>query len=257
MLLHEEKFDLRAQVKTSLLEIIHTMSSTGKIQLPSEKRLADKLQVSRSTIRTVLATLEQEGRIFRRHGKGTYLNTHTVDIKSTLYPHVYYAELIKRNGYVPEIRVLAVEIGKNKEIAARLGLDAACDIVCVQKLYLADGNMCIYCKDFFYGQLFSSEQIESMKIEPVPIFHFFDKYNKMTASWSMLRLDVTDTNRNPELTDYSDKPMHGVKPFLCVESLTYNQHDQPMLFEHSFIDTGILNLYLIKNLVVEEFEKVL
>lgn len=41
-------------------------------RLPSERELADKLAISRPSVRSILAVLEGEGLIERRHGSGTY-----------------------------------------------------------------------------------------------------------------------------------------------------------------------------------------
>ena len=42
--------------------------------LPSEHKLAETLQVARSTVRQALASLEQDGLIHRIHGKGTFIH---------------------------------------------------------------------------------------------------------------------------------------------------------------------------------------
>lgn len=242
-----EKFDLCAQVKASLLELMQTMSSTGKIQLPSEKRLADQLQVSRGTIRTVLATLESEGRIFRRHGSGTYLNLRAAEVNTTLYPHMYFSELIEQSGYLPSVRILDVSLEQEAKIAERLGLPPDQKVVCVRKLYLADGKMCVYCKDFFDQDLFPMDKLLSLKTEPVSTFQFFDKFTDLSVSWNMLRLDVTDTIQTPELANYAAVSEHTVKPYLCIEAVTYDQQSRPMFFGYAFVDTGMIDLYLIKH----------
>ncbi len=42
-------------------------------QLPSERSLAEQLQISRSTLRKALATLESEGELWRHVGRGTFV----------------------------------------------------------------------------------------------------------------------------------------------------------------------------------------
>lgn len=48
---------------------------SGNVRLPAEMALADRYQVSRTTIREAHRLLEQEGTIFARHGVGTFVST--------------------------------------------------------------------------------------------------------------------------------------------------------------------------------------
>ena len=242
------KFNLGEQVKRSLLELMDNMlSSRSAVRLPSEKQLSDMLQVSRGTIRAALAELESEGRIFRRHGSGTYLNTRVSEVSGTLYPHMYFGELIARNGYQPSIRILGVSTQRDEKISACLGLESESDVICLQKLYQADGIACIYVKDYFDKHLFLPEHIESMETKPVSIYQFFTDCVGMTVAWDMRRLGVTDTQKTPELARYANIPKGSVKPYLWVNSTAYDTNDRPMFLGDSYIDTEMLDLYLILN----------
>ena len=48
-------------------------------RLPRESVLAEKLGISRTQLRDVLASLEREGFITRRHGVGTIINRHVLN----------------------------------------------------------------------------------------------------------------------------------------------------------------------------------
>src|SRR5512138_350640 len=47
-------------------------------QLPSEMELIAHLRVSRTTVREALRVLENEGRIERRHGRGTFVSNNPI-----------------------------------------------------------------------------------------------------------------------------------------------------------------------------------
>lgn len=61
-----------------LREYLIAQIQSGQIQpgalLPSENRLADELQIARSTVRQAMSVLEREGMVRRVHGKGTYVH---------------------------------------------------------------------------------------------------------------------------------------------------------------------------------------
>ena len=79
---------LRERVRAQLLELISEMDLTVNTRLLSEGQLAAKFQVSRSTIRTVLSDLEVEGKVIRRQGSGTYVNSQAIQVNTTQYPRI-------------------------------------------------------------------------------------------------------------------------------------------------------------------------
>jgi DNA-binding FadR family transcriptional regulator len=60
---------------TLILERCATDTSALGSKLPTERRLADDLGVTRTMVRNALALLEAEGRISREVGRGTFLRT--------------------------------------------------------------------------------------------------------------------------------------------------------------------------------------
>ena len=61
------------QVKEYLLHYIEQAHLQRNDQLPSESSMAEKLGVSRNTLREAYVSLENEGIIVRRHGIGTFV----------------------------------------------------------------------------------------------------------------------------------------------------------------------------------------
>lgn len=53
--------------------LIHQHESTPGIPLPTERELSDTLGVGRREVRRALDVLEEEGRIWRKQGKGTFI----------------------------------------------------------------------------------------------------------------------------------------------------------------------------------------
>jgi len=59
---------------TTLRDLISSGELAGSGRLPPERILAGDLGVGRRTLRKALSTLEEEGRIERRQGRGTYVS---------------------------------------------------------------------------------------------------------------------------------------------------------------------------------------
>lgn len=71
-------------VTARLLDFLTSGSLTPGSRLPSERQLADALQVGRSAIRETLAALEVLGLVESRPGSGTYLLQQTSDLLPTV-----------------------------------------------------------------------------------------------------------------------------------------------------------------------------
>ena len=77
-------------------------------RLPSEEKLSTMFGVSRVTIRSALKELEMEGRIFSRHGSGTYVNPMARRIAFNLAVPELYENIIRKGGRTPDVRVEGV-----------------------------------------------------------------------------------------------------------------------------------------------------
>ena len=71
-----------SQSKTIRLQLLADMKEGAYAhceRLPRESVLAEKLGISRTQLRDILASLEREGFITRRHGVGTIINRHVLE----------------------------------------------------------------------------------------------------------------------------------------------------------------------------------
>jgi GntR family transcriptional regulator len=110
-------------------------------RLPSEPRLAERLGISRPTLREALQTLEEEGAIVRRHGVGTFVAQPGLVLDAGLELLESIEHMAKRGG-------LHVEMGK-VGIEERLTTDGETEglelaepepAVCVTRVILAEGK---------------------------------------------------------------------------------------------------------------------
>ena len=74
--------------------------------LPSERRLASELGVSRPTLRAVIDELVREGLLLRRHGSGTYVAEPKIALPLTM---TSFSEDMARRGMRPSSQVVSFE----------------------------------------------------------------------------------------------------------------------------------------------------
>ena|SRR5690625_2251775 len=102
------------QLSEKLIETINNELEVGD-SLPSERKLAEKYQVSRTTVRLALDDLESRGYISTQHGKGSFV----VDYHKTLInlSDMYsFTEQMKAIGQTPKTKLLSYSVIDTNDI---------------------------------------------------------------------------------------------------------------------------------------------
>lgn len=105
-----------------LKEVIRTQIDKGIYieKIPSERELMERFLVSRSTVREAVSALVREGVLEKIHGKGTFINSHTVN--EWLGNISGLTETIDKMGMKPGSKLLSHGRGNDKSIARTLGV---------------------------------------------------------------------------------------------------------------------------------------
>ena len=136
---------LSEQAKKEVLRYIENMDFSKGNKLPREETLAEMIGVSRITIRQALNELSAEGIIFRRQGKGTFVNVDSLNIKVTFSPCMELTQMIANSGYHPSVRLLNIRrVKREEEICSLLQMREDEQLVLGEKLFLADNQICAY-----------------------------------------------------------------------------------------------------------------
>ena len=140
-----ENVPLTEQARSAILEAI--VDKRFDERLPSEEALAEMLSVSRTTIRTALQSLEQEGIITRKRAIGTTINAHVRPSTMALQRMVGFDGLLKEKGYQVAVEVEWKRAAPRKEFVDAFSLDADEDSLLTEKFYFADGRLAIFVSD--------------------------------------------------------------------------------------------------------------
>jgi GntR family transcriptional regulator len=104
--------------------------------LPSERRLATDLGVSRPTLRAVIDELVREGLLLRRHGSGTYVAEPKIALPLTM---TSFSEDMTRRGMRPGSRVVAFDcVAAGAKLGQRLQISPVEEVWVITRLRLAD-----------------------------------------------------------------------------------------------------------------------
>ena len=104
--------------------------------LPSERRLATDLGVSRPTLRAVIDELVREGLLLRRHGSGTYVAEPKIALPLTM---TSFSEDMTRRGMRPGSRVVGFDcMAAGAKLGQRLQISPVDEVWVITRLRLAD-----------------------------------------------------------------------------------------------------------------------
>lgn len=121
-------------VHDALLELIKGLQNGAA--LPTERELCETFQVSRSTVRQALARLEQEQRVYRQQGKGTFVARAKIEQRLELMSHT---EGMRARGIFPSSRLIDVRrIPAGIEVSSKLDLDPNSEVLRIERLRFAD-----------------------------------------------------------------------------------------------------------------------
>ncbi len=104
--------------------------------LPSERTLADSLQLSRVTARKALLSLCEIGLLTRKHGSGTYI---TPKLEQALSRLTNFSEELRQRGFTPGSQWLSRDTGMaSSEEILSLGLSPYSTVTRLKRLRTAD-----------------------------------------------------------------------------------------------------------------------
>lgn len=130
------------QLARKLADLIRDGRYKPEEALPSERLLAETLNVSRVTARSAIDQLVSQGLIVRRRGSGNYI---APMLEQPLSQLTSFSEELQRRGYTPSSRWLErkIDVAMTDE-QLTLGLSPGAKVVRLERLRLADNVIMAY-----------------------------------------------------------------------------------------------------------------
>jgi len=115
----------------------------------SESEIEGEFGVSRNTVRRAIDTLIGQGLIRRDRGRGAFIISQSIGVRTRIERFVEHFETLRRAGYEPGVRHFGTRrIPASKELEAVLGLTPGQELVLFDKLFLASEQPAIFARDY-------------------------------------------------------------------------------------------------------------
>lgn len=200
-------------------------------KLPSEPELARIMQVSRSTLRAALHTLELEGIILRRPGLGTFVSELPL-LEYNLSQLLDLSVLIRSLGHKPSLQVLDVGVtAADAQVAQKLAIQFNAAVVRTERLHTADGKPVVYHLEFFPREFLDRASPPLDVEELAPLLNgdrtFFEVFLDATGQ----RITGAVTSLKPTLaggrmTEILQLPAGS--PLMRFEQIDHNRDHEPV-----------------------------
>lgn len=129
------------QLRNWIADAIRAGTAKPGTPLPSERELADRLDISRVTVRKALDELVADGLVMRRRGSGSYVAEPPRRVAQSLSRLYSFSEDMRARGREPGTSWLCREVGAaNAEEARHLGIDVGEPVARLHRLRFADGE---------------------------------------------------------------------------------------------------------------------
>ena len=131
-------------------------------RLPSEPALAEKLHVSRATLREAMRTFETQGLIRRKQGSGTYVSHPSAVIDTGLEVLESIERLAERIGLPVTLGDWKLDIrAAQAEEAQALNLSPGAPVIAVVRVILAEGRPVAYLIDILPEDILSPDELST------------------------------------------------------------------------------------------------
>ena len=226
---HDQTRTIRTQLLTSMTEGEYAQCD----RLPRESVLSEKLGISRTQLRDILAALEREGFITRRHGVGTIINHYVLNAQTRMDIEVEFLDMIRKGGFTPAVSSVQVsESHADEKTAAQLQISAGDPLIRVSRLCTADGKPAIYCEDLIPRALVKREY--TVSDFNLPIFHFLQQFCGVSAYQDLT--DLKPIVADAALSELLQIPVGS--PILHMDEVDYDIDGNPIFCSREYFVDG-------------------
>jgi GntR family transcriptional regulator len=233
-----ENTPLAERARGAILEAILTERFAGD-RLPSEEELARMLNVSRTTIRTALHSLEQDGVITRRRAVGTTINRHVGPPMLALQQLVGFDWLLEESGHKVKADVSWARTPVPADMAVVFDLGPEGDYFVTSKRYYADGQLAISLRDIIPW----SNLVGEIDDPPPPsLFEFSRRFCKDPIAHAVVRI-VPMVKRKDEATQLE---MPAGEPFIRLHERHYSTGGEPVGYSVIDVDDQFIRFEVFR-----------
>ena len=223
---------LQVRMQDAIRDIIREQRLRPDDQLPTENELIQKLGVGRSTLREALSNLSDQGILYKRQGRGTFVRSVPTVLRNGIEQLRSGWEMFEAIGVEPVTsRVDFREITAKAELSDKLEVKEGTSCLWVERVRCTDEVIAAYCIDILPRHLLP-EQIKS-EVLAHSLFTLLARQGHTISH--------TESTLHPTLLSQRDLPelKNRVAMFLLFEEVVYSTRGQPLIYCNDYYSADV------------------
>ena len=220
-MLKKEAIPLYYQLETILRKRISSGELARGDLLPSEGALAKEYNMSRITVRQALSSLESDGLIVRKRGKGTFVSKKHTYLESPKFTG-FIEDLISM-GIRTTSKILDISMVEGPQnIQEHLELEVGTQLFRIEKIRLVEGSPFSYVLNYLPPDIGQKIKKEDLIAKPLLMILEEDLGIKATEAVQSIEATIADTHVAPLLR------IRVGDPLLKVERTVFDVNHKPV-----------------------------
>ncbi|MBF9132369.1 GntR family transcriptional regulator [Plantactinospora sp. S1510] len=226
-----------------LRDLIGSEFLTGD-KLPNERELADRLAVSRATVREVLGQLAAEGVLTRTWGVGTFVREPAERVPVSIGDVTALRDRITATGHRPALQDAAVSRASCPDDCAKiLGLPVGSPVWRVDRLFAVDGVAAAWIRDHLPLSVGDRHLDPSGLVSiDLDMFEFLADATGMPVRRA--EIEFVAVLADEEAVDRLGVPIGH--PLVNATQIGYNAEDTALFHGHIMVRTDVLTLRITR-----------
>lgn len=218
-------------------------------RLPSEPELADMLNVSRTTLRSALQSLERLGMLSRAPGRGTVIRTHVGRESIILQRLIGFRAMLKASYDDVDVngrywRAAHPDVDAQKT----LGLGPDDPVVATAKTFMADGTPALHIEDQIPFGIVSAATQEALIAGES--FTFDDSIFAFSQTWPGRTIDHVMVEIVPVVAPKDpDFPLDLAPgtPYVMLLETHYSAQEEAVAFSRVHVDDRFIRFHVVRH----------
>jgi GntR family transcriptional regulator len=225
-------------VKKEMEQLLSNEEFSIHERLPAEVEMAKRFNVSRVTYRNAVKALEKEGKLYVKHGSGTFVSKPLPSIESCLEKLESTGQMIRRAGFKENERKETLEVVQGKdypEVCGYFACKLSVEFIKLERYRIADDEPVSYSINFmpykYVGSIFETIPFSGS------LFKYLNEYCKIDISCAdseMIALDMKNSIYN-KFQEYSEE---GI---MLLKQMHYTTLNEPILFSYDYLRNDIFS----------------